>query len=172
MRYNPAMKELLAAQGVVPETVEPVDEYPIWQKRDQGGRPYWGVSHFWKLDQGGVSGDCDLSRLEWDGNEVQLDAASPAELPGTLRKAIGVMKGWKRTLERNFPDTAFLIFASCDDGAALVNREDFPDGGFSVTLRFWACRAGAPVLSFEAFDEWEQPSLLERCDPLAGPGAD
>ena len=161
MRLNRQMQRLLTAQGIDPAAVQPSEDYPIWQKRDQAGRPYWGVSNFWGMDEDGVSGKKDLSRLEWDGNEVFFEAECPAEIPEMLRHAIGVMKGWKRTLERAYPETPFVIFASYDDGSALIN---IPKGCFAVTFRFWAPRDGEPVLNFESFDDWDQPALVEVCN--------
>lgn len=164
MHDNRAMKLLLAEHGVDPEMIDPADDYPIWQKQDLIGRPYWGVLHFWNLNQASIDAGRDLALLEWAGNEVNLDANTPAEIPEILRKAIGVMKAWKDTLQQAYEETPFILFASCDDGAELVHAEDHPDGFFSVTLRFWAPRNSKPVLDFEAFDDWAQPAILEFCN--------
>ena len=71
---NKAMKLLLQQQKIEIHDVPAINAYPIWKKQDQAGRPYWGVSDYWHLDQNGVPASEDLSQLEWDGNEVHLDA--------------------------------------------------------------------------------------------------
>lgn len=163
MQPNKAMKALLQQHKLDVDNIPVKNAYPIWEKQDTAGRPYWGVSEFWHLDQNGVSASQDLSQLEWDGNEVHLDACSEEQISEILRESIGIMKAWKRQLEREEPETPFLILASFDDGAELVNEEDYPNGSYSVTLRFWASRGSNTVVDLAYFEDWEEPVLLAVC---------
>ena len=161
---NRTMRRLLQQYRIHVNDVPAQNTYPIWKKRDQEGRPYWGVSDFWNLDQNTVFASEDLSQLEWDGNEVHLDAYAEDQIPEVLRESIGIIKSWMVQLEHEEPDVPFLILASYDDGAELVNREDFPDGCCSITFRFWAPRDGEPVVNLASFEDWEQPALLAACN--------
>ena len=164
MNPNKAMKLLLRQHNIDVDEVPANNAYPIWKKRDRGGRPYWGVSDFCHLDRNGVPASEDLSQLEWDGNEVTLDADSKDQVSEILRASIGILKAWKRQFEREEPDTPFLILASYDDGEELVNQEDHPDGWYSITFRFWAPRGRNTVVNLESFEDWEQPALLAVCN--------
>ena len=160
---NKSMKLLLQQHKIDVDDIPAMDAYPIWKKQDQAGRPYWGVSDFWHLDQNGVPASEDLSQLEWDGNEVHLDANAEDQIPGILKDAFGIIKAWMRQLEQEEPNTPFLILASYDDGEELVNKEDFPDGCYSITFRFWAPRGGNTVVDLSSFEDWEEPALLAVC---------
>ena len=164
IQTNKSMKLLLQQHKIDADDVPAMDAYPIWKKQDQAGRPYWGVSDFWHLDQNGVPASEDLSQLEWDGNEVHLDANAEDQIPGILKDAFGIIKAWMRQLEQEEPNTPFLILASYDDGEELVNKEVFPDGCYSITFRFWAPRGGNTVVDLSSFEDWEQPALLAVCD--------
>ena len=161
---NKAMKSLLQRHKIDINDIPANDAYPIWKKQDQAGRPYWGVADFWHLDQNGVLASYDLSQLEWDGNEVHLDAYAEDQIAVILREAIGIIKSWTLQLEHEEPDMLFLILASYDDGAELVNKEDFPDGCYSITFRFWAPRGRNTVVNLASFEDWEQPALLAVCN--------
>ena len=161
---NRSMRRLLQQYRIHVNDVPAQNTYPIWKKRDQAGRPYWGVSDFWNLDQTRPTSSEDLSRLEWDGNEVHLDAYAEDQIPEILRESIGIIKSWMVQLEHEEPDMPFLILACYDDGAELVNKEDFPDGCYSITFRFWAARGGNTVVNLASFEDWEQPSLLAACN--------
>ena len=163
IQLNKAMKLLLQQHKIDVDSVKTRDSYPIWKKQDQAGRPYWGVSDFWNLDQNGVSASEELSQLEWDGNEVHLDAYAEDQIPEILRESIGIIKAWMVQLEHDEPDMPFLILANYDDGAELVNKEDFPDGCYSITFRFWVPRGGNTVVNLASFENWEQPALLAVC---------
>ena len=164
IQSNKAMKLLLQQHKINVDDVPAQNTYPIWKKQDQAGRPYWGVSDFWHLDQNGVPASEDLSRLEWDGNEVNLDACAEDQIPGILKESIGIIKAWMLQLEHEEPDIPFLILASYDDGAELVNKEDFPDGCYSITFRFWAPRGNNTVVNLASFEDWGQPALLVVCN--------
>ncbi len=161
---NKSMKRILRQHKIDINAVPAKNAYPIWKKHDQAGRPYWGVSHFWNLDQNGVPASEDLSQLEWDGNEVHLDAYAVEKIPEILRESIGIIKAWIFQLEREEPNTPFLILASFDDGAELVNKDDYPDGCYSITFRFWATRGRNTVVDLADFEDWEEPVLLAACD--------
>ena len=164
IQSNKAMKLLLQQYNINIDDISANNAYPIWKKHDQAGRPYWGVSDFWNLNQNGVPASEDLSQLEWDGNEVHLDAHAEDRIPGILIESIGIIKAWLLQLEHEEPDMTFLILASYDDGAELVNKEDFPDGCYSITFRFWATRGKNTVVNLASFEEWEQPALLAVCN--------
>ena len=91
-----------------------------------------------------------------------LEVYSEKDVPGLLRDGIGIMRDWKRDLEIKAPDMHFFIMATYDRGDMLINKEDFPDGCYSLALRFWAERNGNTVVNLEAFDEWDQPALLNE----------
>ena len=164
IQSNKAMKLLLQQHKINVDDVPAQNTYPIWKKQDQAGRPYWGVSDFWHLDQNGIPASADLSRLEWDGNEVNLDAYTKEQISGILKESIGIIKAWMLQLEKEEPDTPFLILASYDDGAELINKEDFPDGCYSITFRFWAPRGRDSVVNLTSFEDWEQPAILAACN--------
>ena len=161
---NKAMKLLLQQHKISIDDVAVKNAHPIWKKQDHAGRPYWGVSDFWHLDQNGVPASEDLSQMEWDGNEMHLDAYAEEQIPGILRESIGIVKAWILQLEHEEPDIPFLILASYDDGEELVNKEDFPDGFYSITFRFWAARGRNSVVDLTSFEEWEQPAFLAVCN--------
>ena len=155
---NKAMQLRLQQYKIKIDDVPVRNAYPIWKKQDQAGRPYWGVADFWHLNQNGVLASDDLSQLEWDGNEVLLDAYAEDQIPGILRETIGIIKSWTLQLEHDEPDMPFLILASYDDGAELVNKEDFPVDFYSITFRFWAVRDRNTVVNLVSFEDWEQPA--------------
>ncbi len=109
--------------------------YPIWMKRDAFGREYFGVGNFCGLERT-IKGNTDLSWLEWDGNEVFVSGTDKVLL---FKKAIGIMKGWIDQLTEEFPDDRFVVFASFDDGSAMVEECEI---SMSFTLRFWKKREG------------------------------
>ena len=111
MRMNHAMQCLLQEYGIdEPNAIPQNSTYPIWGKKDQIGRSYWGVSHFWNMD---VSKNCisnqDLSRLEWDGNEVYFGAETKQEVRNILKNTIGILHFWKNELESKYPQATFYL---------------------------------------------------------------
>ena len=101
--------------------------------------------------------------MEWDGNEVYKETEKQEELPGILTETIGIMKDWKETLEKDYSDVSFYIFASFDNGDELVNREEL-EFWASTTLRFWAPRNRNTVINLDNFDDWKQPAILIECN--------
>ena len=109
--------------------------------------------------------DQDLSQLEWDGNEVYLDASSNDEVKSILTQALGIMAYWKRELEDQYPKEGFYLLASYSSGDGLfLGKDESPTE--SITLRFWAWRGSNTVLSLEGFENWKQPSIIESCNPV------
>ena len=164
MKPNSAMRELLEQYKIDDLHLIAQDcSYPIWQKEDTIGRKYWGVSHFWGLDRKKVQSTQDLSQLEWDGNEIFLNAKTDADIKSILIKAIGIMQYWKRILEQQYPETRFYVFASYDNGDQLILDEgELPTR--SVTLRFWADRGTDTVINLDFFNDWEQPAIVGYCN--------
>ena len=137
--------------------------YPIWGKKDQIGRSYWGVSHFWNMD---VSKNCisnqDLSRLEWDGNEVHFGAETKQEVRNVLKNTIGILPFLEEWARIKIP-TGHLLFASYDNGdMQIVDEGELPIK--SITLRFWADRGNNSVINLSDFDNWDQPAIIVRCN--------
>lgn len=164
MKINNRMKSLLQEYRV--EAIEGIpwnDTYPIWENTDIAGRVYWGVSSFCGLNNHPIHKSQDLSRLEWDSNEVYLDGRTDEDVAEILWNAIGILKFWKNELETRYPDTPFYLFASYDYGDMLIPEEG-ESPVRSVTLRFWADRGGDTVINLTDFDCWEQPAILEYCN--------
>lgn len=140
--------------------------YPIWHKTDTAGRVYWGVASFCGLEERPICLDQDLSQLEWDGNEVRLDAYTEEDIADMLRKAIGILLFWKNELKNKYADTSFYLFASYDDGDMLVLDEG-ESPVKSMTMRFWADRGENTVINLSNFDNWEQPAIMDyiKCTP-------
>ena len=153
------MKLLLQQYKIEFHDLSVKNEYPILKRHDCSGRPYWVISYPSYLDHN-VSASEDLSQLEWDRNEVYLDACSEAEISKILLEALEIMNDWKRQLTHMEPDTPFLILATYDDGVELINKEAHPGGWYSITFRFWAPRGANTVLNLEDFEDWEQPAIL------------
>ena len=169
MKTNNAMKSLLEQYKIDDVNLVSQDSsYPIWQKEDTVGRKYWGVSNFCGLDKEQIKPTQDLSQLEWDGNEIHLDAQTDEEVKTLLVKAVGILLYWKNVLEHQYPETRFYIFASYDNGDMLILDEDeLPTR--SVTLRFWADRVTDTVNNLDSFDDWDEPSIVAYCN-FAPPG--
>ncbi|WP_029230762.1 hypothetical protein [Butyrivibrio sp. VCB2006] len=139
------------------DDIAPLDEYPIWSKKDAWGHSYYGVSNFYGIE-GPDYEDSDLSQLEWDGNEVYLNAPDSNEEMTLFRKAIGIMKSWHKQMLEQYPEERFVILASFDDG---VDPEDGCEYGPSFTLRFWKVREGQWLGKYDEFVDCEQPVI--RC---------
>jgi len=163
MTPNKTMLALLAKHSV--PLTEPIPEdssYPIWCKTDTAGRAYWGVSSFCGLDRHPIKAGQELSYLEWDGNEVYLSADTNAQTARILRQAIGILKFWRKEVETKYPETAFYLLASYDNGD-LLEAEGGESPTRSITLRFWADRGNDKVICLDGFDDRAQPLLFEYC---------
>ena len=164
MKLNRAMVSLLEQYKIDDvHLISQDSSYPIWQKEDAIGRMYWGGSNFWGLDRKQIKSTLDLSQLEWDGNEIHLDAQTDEGVKSLLTTAVGILLYWKRVLEYQYPETQFYVFASYDNGDMLILDEgELPTR--SVTLRFWADRGTDTVINLDSFDDWEQPAIVGYCN--------
>ena len=138
------------------DDITPDTSYPIWTKNDPFGRAYYGVGNFCGMDRR-IKGDTDLSWLEWDGNEVHISNSNKMLL---LKKAIGIMKGWRDQFVENYPDDSFVVLASFDDGSAMVEE---CERNMSFTLRFWKKREGQGP---DENVEYNQPVILLCYNPF------
>ena len=129
--------------------ITPDTGYSIWTKKDPFGRAYFGVGNFCGMDRS-INEDTDLSWLEWDGNEVNISNNDKMLL---FEKTIGIMKGWINQLVESYPDDSFVVFASFDDGNALVEE---CERNMSFTLRFWKKREGSGL---DENMEYNQPVI-------------
>ena len=136
--------------------------YRIWKKTAADGQSFWGVLNFCGMNTCNVSGDRHLGWLEWDGNEVYLRTGFAAEVPKLLKRATGIMKYWKKQLERDYPETPFIIFASY--GNYLEFLEDDDEESYYVNMRFFAVRDGDTVLNFEGMENNTQPVMWYCCN--------
>lgn len=161
MRVSKSMSLLLEDINI--QEIKPINSYPIWQKKDKNGRPYWGVGNFFSLDRIGNLEEKDLSQLEWDGNEVYLSTDRQNEISGILIETIAIMKAWKETLERDYRDEPFYIIMSFDNGDELVNKDDY-ECWASTTIRFWAPRNANTVANLECLDAFDQPVMVLECN--------
>ena len=164
MISNITMKKLLSKHKIRSiHRILPDDAYPIWKKCDAVGRPYWGVASFWGMDKQPIPSHQNLSQLEWDGNEIHLEATSPEDVTNILRKAVGIMRFWKEYLEARYPDTPFYLIATFNDGnVQILDADDTPTQ--SVTLRFWAERGSNDIIALDDFKIWEQPAIIGYCN--------
>lgn len=153
--YNNQAKEIFGEIDI--KNIEPNDKYLIWEKLDDFGRTYYGVSHFWNQDSH-ISDDTDLSWLEWDGNEVYIDFTNPALLESKYADAVSILKSWKSQLEK-YSDSKFRIILSYDNGD-LLDEENGPY--YSFTLRFWKKRSESELIT--NIDDFVQPIIMEYCN--------
>lgn len=165
MQINKTMAELLQANELELTEIAPVYHFPIWQKMDATGRPYWGAGHFHSMDRYGNLEERNLSQLEWDANELGFSTNSHERVADLLRDAIGIMMAWREMLVSGYPDTEFCILASYDDGQAMWEEDEEHGCEYlSVAFRFWATRGNHDVVNLENFDEWKQPAALIVCN--------
>lgn len=127
--------------------------YSVWQKSNQAGQPFWGVDPFCGLAKTTPKYDCDLTALEWDGNEVRIVASSISDM---IIDALGIILAWKEQMESNYADTPFDVLLSVDYGDEEVTP--------SVTLRFWAVRNQNHYVTPSAtvLEKFSQPVLMEQ----------
>lgn len=152
MIFNEPAKKLFDCTAI--DDISPDNEYNVWGKTDSYGRDYYGVANFWNADNN-IKEDCDLSWLEWDGNEVNIDNEISDDISSLFRKTVGIIKSWELQLKELCPEGQFAILASYDDGSDLIEESD-PYFGF--TLRFWKIREGqGPDISVE---EQTQPVMM------------
>ena len=144
MIINELAKNLFDCSSI--DDISPDNEYNVWGKTDSYGRDYYGVANFWNADNN-IKEDCDLSWLEWDGNEVNIDNEICDDISILFRKTVGIIKSWESQLKELCPEGQFAILATYDDGSDLIEESD-PYFGF--TLRFWKIREGqGPYIKIE-----------------------
>lgn len=73
------------------DSIPLIQKYPIWKKKDPFGREYYGVSNFWGMDAN-IKEDSDLSWLEWDGNEINIDSKVGNEIMPLFRETVGIFR--------------------------------------------------------------------------------
>ena len=109
-----------------------------------------------------VSGDRHLGWLEWDGNEIYLSVSSADKVPVLLKRAAGIMRYWKKQLERDYPEMPFIIFASYGDNLEFI--EDDEEENYYVNMRFFALRNGDRLLDFDGMENNAQPVMWYCCN--------
>lgn len=167
MHMSESMKELLDYYSIT--ELERAAHIPararrfrIWKKTDLSGRPFWAVLNFCGIDTSAVSADRQLGWLEWDGNEIYLGTGFATEIPTLLKRAAGIMKYWKKQLERDYPETPFVIFASYGDNLEFL--EDVDDENYYVNMRFFALRNSDTLLDFDGMENNAQPVMWYCCN--------
>ena len=130
MIYNMAMEKILLS--TLYNDASPSINLPIWEKKNCIGQSYWGVGNFCGLDKGIINVDCNLTDLEWDGNEIRL--TNSTNIPELVEQGLEIIITWKKQMEHEYPKISFDIFLSVDKGDEDISP--------SVTLRFWAVRNG------------------------------
>lgn len=161
MKINFNMKSLLKEHLIDIDCVSQNNAYPIWHKTDTSGSMYWGVASFLGMEKSPTCEAQNLSQLEWDGNEVCLDAHTDEAVANMLKSAIGILLYWKSELKTRYSDTSFYLFATYDNGDMLI-LEDGASPVKSMTMRFWADRGENTVINLEDFEDWDQPAILEH----------
>lgn len=152
MIINELAKNLFDCSSI--DDISPDNEYNVWGKTDSYGRDYYGVANFWNVDNN-LKEDCDLSWLEWDGNEVNIDNEISDDISILFRKTVGIIKSWESQLKELCTEGQFAILASYDDGSDLIEESDTY---FGFTLRFWKIREGqGPDIRIE---EQNQPVMM------------
>ena len=156
MIINELAKNLFDCSSI--DDISPDNKYNVWGKTDSYGRDYYGVANFWNADNN-IKEDCDLSWLEWDGNEVNVDNEVSEDTSILFRKTVGIIKSWELQLKELCPEGQFAILATYDDGSDLIEESD-PYFGF--TLRFWKIREGqGPDIKIEEYNEPVMIMFLE-----------
>ena len=168
MNMSRSMKELLDYHSIADlekaSHIPPrARRYRIWKKYNAAdAQPYWGVLDFCGMSTDGVSADRHLGWLEWDGNEIYLSVSSADKVPTLLKRAAGIMKYWKKQLERDYPEMPFIIFASFGDNLEYI--EDDEEESYYVNMRFFALRDGDRLLDFDGMENNAQPVMWYRCN--------
>ena len=161
--YNPGLLRLLGGQepfraaGSAP---------PVQACTDGRGRVYYhaGITTAYYGPEGpcipggsGAENYSDLSRLEWDINDLHMGAEASDLVPG-LHRALALVRAWQEQMERDFPQTPFDIYLSVSDGSEAVEESE-PCAG--VNIHFYAVREGRALIRREQMDgDYAQPALL------------
>ena len=115
------------------------------------------------MDRHGASARTALSWQEWDGNETHLSTDDPGKIQEVLTHTIGILKAWKETLEKRYPETPFCLFFNFDDGS-LQEPDPGKEPYRGTFARFWAIREGEKVLDDSDLEELDEPAWMEKCN--------
>lgn len=91
----------------------------------------------------------ELSRFEWEGNEIFISAQS---VESVAIKALKTLEQLKSQMEKDFATAAFDIFISID-------TED-SDMQPSATVRFHKIRENYHIVALNELDAYSQPVLI------------
>lgn len=152
MIFNKQMKKIL--EGIDINNIQHQNGYSIWKKLNSDGEAFWGVGNFCGLSDEIIESNCNLTDLEWDGNEVYIcNSDNIAEL---VINALKIVTAWKVQMEKEYMDIPFDIFLSIDNGDEDISP--------SATLRFYAVRDGEHYIipAQDELDRFEQPVLIEQ----------
>lgn len=169
MLCNAAMQPLMADLPALPaETAAPV----ILACADSRGRVYYHAGltttyygPFGACTPGGPGAENypDLSKLEWDINDLHINAAGPHIGPA-LRRALAIVRAWQTQMEQDFPEIPFDIFLCVDDGRHLIEESECRSP--SVTVHFCARRDDRHYIHPESMSgQNTQPMLLVYVNP-------
>ena len=154
MVFNNKAKEIFPEINI--SDIKANDKYRIREKYNNSGRAYYGVSHFWYADPD-VSSDTELSRAEWDGNEMCISFDNIDLFEQKYIEAIKIIKSWKIQLKK-FTGSNFRICLSYDNGDMM----DEEDREYSFTFRFWKKRDDSELIT--DIDNFDQPVIIDYCE--------
>lgn len=164
MDFNRKMEALLKQISL--NDLPSVVSLPIWEKKNNIGESYWGVSNFCGCV--GKKPTCihgkNLSDLEWDGNEININRWEVKEdikdttyiILDVLSEALTLVLDWTLQLEKGYANINFDIVLNVDEG----NEDILP----SVTVRFYAVRDYYHYISsdFKNLESISQPILIQQ----------
>ncbi|MDO5293377.1 MAG: hypothetical protein Q4F05_11565 [bacterium] len=113
-----------------------------------------GVGDFCGLSDKVIESNCNLTDLEWDGNEVYI--YNSEDIEELVINGLKIIIAWKIQMEKEYMDIPFDIFLSIDTGDEEISP--------SATLRFYVVRNGEHYIipSQKELDEFEHPVLMEQ----------
>lgn len=113
MEYNFKMQRVL--NRVYRAGVSPVCEYKVWEKKTLDGDRFYGIGNFCGIATDNIiQYGKELTRLEWDGNELFFSNESVEELE---KQSIAAYLAIKEQLEKDFSQVKFDIVVSIDEEA-------------------------------------------------------
>ena len=154
MVFNNQAKEIFPEINI--SDIKANDKYRIWEKYNNFGRAYYGVSHFWHADPD-VSSDAELSRAEWDGNEINISFENIDLFEQKYIEVIKIIKSWEIQLKK-FTGSKFRICLSYDNGDMM----DEDDREYSFTFRFWKKRDDSELIT--EIDNYNLPVIIDYCE--------
>lgn len=164
MYFNKKMEELLKQINF--KDLPSVVSMPIWEKKNNIGDSFWGVSNFCECigKKATTIQGKNLTDLEWQGNEininrweVNIDSIDRANLIlELLRESLSVLLDWNQQLEIRYENMNYDIVLSLDKG----DEDILP----SVTIRFYAIRENYHYISSDIknLDFYSQPILIQQ----------